>query len=102
MISSDKNQTYTKRAMFLSCLWTLLYRHEMLGDVAAILQGQVWRLVTFIIQPPQTNILFVVFVLLLYYMLGRQLELAWGTFRFNLYFCTGLFVLMYKKSKINY
>lgn len=30
MISSDKNQTYTKRALFLSCLWTLLNKHEML------------------------------------------------------------------------
>ena len=38
MTSSDKNQTYTKRALFLSLLWTRLNKHEMLGDVAAILQ----------------------------------------------------------------
>lgn len=59
-------------------------------DVGAILQGQVWRLVTFIIQPPQTDLIFVIFAMLLYYTLGRQLELVWGTFRFNLYFFTGV------------
>jgi len=59
-------------------------------DVEAILQGQVWRLVTFIIQPPQTNIIFVIITMLFYYTLGRQLELTWGAFRFNLYFFTGV------------
>ena len=56
----------------------------------AILHGQVWRLITFIVQPPNTNLLFVVFTLYLYYMIGRQLEFAWGVFRFNLYFFMGV------------
>ena len=59
-------------------------------NMAAILRGQVWRLFTFIIEPPSTSILFVVFVLLLYYMIGKELEYAWGTFRFNLYFFVGV------------
>lgn len=59
-------------------------------DAAAILRGQVWRIITFIIQPPNTNLLFVFFTLYLYYMIGRQLEYVWGTFRFNLYFFTGV------------
>lgn len=58
-------------------------------DAEAILQGQVWRLLTFIIQPPNTSLLFVVLTLYLYYIIGRQLELVWGAFRFNLYFFTG-------------
>lgn len=60
-------------------------------DMAAILRGQVWRLFTFLIQPPSTNLLFVVFTLMLYYMIGRTLEHVWGTFRFNLYFFMGAF-----------
>lgn len=56
----------------------------------AILHGEVWRLITFLIQPPSTNLLFVVFTLYLYYMIGRELEYAWGSFRFNLYFFTGV------------
>jgi len=58
-------------------------------DMAAILRGQVWRIFTFLIQPPSTNLLFVVFTLYLYYMIGRSLEYVWGTFRFNLYFFMG-------------
>lgn len=59
-------------------------------NAEAILHGQVWRIVTFMIQPPSTNLLFVVFVLYLYYMIGRQLEMSWGAFRFNLYFFAGV------------
>lgn len=59
-------------------------------DVNAILHGQIWRIVTFIIQPPQTNYIFMIFALYLYYMLGRELENTWGAFRFNLYFFAGM------------
>ncbi len=59
-------------------------------DAAKILRGQVWRIFTFIIQPPNTSIWFVIFTLYLYYMIGRQLEYVWGAFRFNVYFFTGV------------
>lgn len=60
-------------------------------NAGMILQGQVWRLVTFLIQPPDSSLLFVIFSLYLYYFIGRQLEYTWGTFRFNLYFFVGVF-----------
>lgn len=59
-------------------------------DASKILQGQIWRIVTFLIQPPSTSLLFVVFALYLYYMIGSSLENTWGAFRFNLYFFTGV------------
>lgn len=60
-------------------------------DVSAILHGQVWRLVTFIIMPPGNDLsLFVVFALYLYYILGINLERVWGAFRFNVYFFMGV------------
>lgn len=59
-------------------------------DMYAILHGQVWRLVTFIIQPPESSIIFMIFTLYLYYMIGRQLEYVWGSFRFNVYFFMGV------------
>ena len=34
--------------------------------------------------------MFVVFALYLYYMIGKALEYVWGTFRFNVYFFTGV------------
>ena len=39
-------------------------------DAGKILQGQIWRIVTFIIQPPSDSLIFIVFVLYLYYMIG--------------------------------
>ena len=59
-------------------------------DAQAILHGQIWRVVTFIIQPPSGSAIFIVFALYLYYMIGQQLEQAWGSFRFNLYFFSGM------------
>lgn len=59
-------------------------------DARAVLHGQIWRVVTFIIQPPSGSAVFIVFALYLYYMIGQQLEQAWGPFRFNLYFFSGM------------
>ena len=55
----------------------------------AILHGQVWRLVTWILVPEQTSIFFVIIVLYFYYSLGRTLEKNWGSFLFNVYFFSG-------------
>ena len=59
-------------------------------DIQKILQGQIWRLVTFLIQPPDSNIFFVLISVYLYYMIGTSLENAWGSFLFNLYFLMGI------------
>ncbi len=56
----------------------------------AILHGQIWRIVTFLIQPPSDSLIFIIFALYLYYMIGTQLERQWGAFRFNLYFFIGV------------
>ena len=57
-----------------------------------VLQGQFWRLISFIVVPPQTSILFIVFALYLYYVIGSGLESAWGSFRFNVYYFLGVIV----------
>ena len=58
-------------------------------DIEKVLQGQVWRLVTFIMQPPSMSF-WVLISLYMYYMIGNSLERAWGAFRFNLYFLSGI------------
>ena len=55
-----------------------------------VLQGQVWRLITFIFLPPASSPLFVLFVLYFYYFIGTSLEEVWGSFRFNLYYLFGI------------
>lgn len=62
-------------------------------DPHAILHGQIWRLVTWVISPPQTfNIFFTVIMLFFYFSLGTQLERVWGTWRYNVYIFTGMFL----------
>ncbi|MBQ2276870.1 MAG: hypothetical protein II331_09535 [Lachnospiraceae bacterium] len=55
-----------------------------------ILHGEVWRLVTFLLDPPTTSLIFIVFALLFYYNICSSLEAVWGAFRFNLYLFTGI------------
>ena len=57
---------------------------------AHIMEGQVWRLVTWVIVPPDVHWIFIIFLCLLYFRLGMALERTWGTFRFNLYFFSGM------------
>lgn len=59
-------------------------------DRDLILQGQVWRIISFIFLPPNSSTLFMVFALYLYYMIGTSLEHTWGSFRFNVYYFMGV------------
>lgn len=59
-------------------------------DRNMILQGQVWRVVTFLFVPEGGSI-FMLISLYLYWMMGSALEREWGTVKFNLfYLCTWL------------
>lgn len=62
-------------------------------DRTAILQGQIWRLITYPLTYSAGNVLLTLITLLCYYSLGRAMENVWGTFRFNLFYLTGI-VLM--------
>ena len=65
--------------------WLLLYFNRDL-----IMQGQVWRLITFIFLPPSGNLLWILFSLYFYYFLGTSLENHWGGARFNIYYGLGV------------
>jgi len=57
----------------------------------AILHGQIWRLITWLIVPPDTsNIFFVLIMLFFYYSIGTALERTWGTWRYNVYIFSGI------------
>ena len=55
-----------------------------------ILHGQIWRLITWILMPTDSNIIFLLIMMMFYYQLGTALERAWGTFRFNAYIIGGI------------
>ena len=58
-----------------------------------ILQGQVWRLFTYVLTYDTGNILTMLISLICYYTIGRALENSWGRFRFNLYYLTGVLMM---------
>ena len=53
-------------------------------NVTKILQGQVWRLITWIVYPPSTSspLWFVIAILFFYYPISASLEHTWGKFKF--------------------
>ena len=55
-----------------------------------ILHGQIWRLVSWILLPPPTSIIWAAIMFVLYYQLGTTLEQVWGAFRFNLFIFGGI------------
>ncbi len=56
----------------------------------AIIHGQIWRLVTWVLCPPGSLGIFTLIMLLCYYQLGTTLEKTWGTFLYNVYIFLGL------------
>ena len=67
-----------------------LYPYYFALDARAILNGQIWRLVTFLICPPASGLFLALITMYLYYSLGSTLERVWGTFRFNVFFFMGV------------
>ena len=59
-------------------------------DRDAVLAGEVWRVITFALLPPNSSPLFIIFSLYLYWMIGSALESEWGAFRFNVFYLTGM------------
>ena len=56
----------------------------------AILHGQLWRLVTFILVPMSENPFLLVLSLYFYYFIGDALEREWGPAKFTLYYLAGV------------
>ncbi|WP_294187967.1 rhomboid family intramembrane serine protease [uncultured Clostridium sp.] len=56
----------------------------------AVLNGEVWRLVTFIFVPSSYSIISFIFSVYFYYLAGTGLEHEWGEFKFNFYYFIGM------------
>lgn len=82
--------------LVLQLVQPYLYWQYLCLDANAIMHGQIWRIVTFLIYPPAlgssviTGVFFGVIALFLYYNLGQTLENIWGAFRFNVFFFMGV------------
>jgi hypothetical protein len=69
-------------------------RPDLIGSIALVpqkvLEGEVWRLVTFLFIAPIGNVIFAAFFWYLFYLMGSSLEVFWGIVRYNLYLLIGL------------
>ena len=64
-------------------------------DPYAILHGQIWRIVTWILVPPsESNLFFVLIMLYFYYSIGSTMERVWGKGRYNAYIFSGMFLMV--------
>jgi len=62
-------------------------------DRTAILQGQIWRLISYPLTFYNGNVLLMALMLYCYYSLGHAMETIWGTLRFNLFYLTGIVMM---------
>lgn len=59
-------------------------------DAAAILRGQLWRLVTWLVIPPSSLGIFTLLMLYVYYYIGTLMERTVGVYRYNVYLLGGM------------
>lgn len=75
-----------------------LYYSYLSLDIYRILHGQVWRLFTFLLYPSYTtgeawtNLIWFAVWALVYFQIGTSLEQMWGTFRFTLFYFSGVLI----------
>ncbi len=63
-------------------------------DKALILKGQVWRLVTYVLTyAPGSNPILILIGLYFFYHLSRHIEIVMGTFKFNLFYFSGILLM---------
>ncbi len=86
--------TYMVAAMAIVYVLDMLLTMDLMGNLLffrpLILEGQVWRAITFILLPPGTSPVMMLISLYCYYLLGNLLENVWGSFKLTLYYLVGI------------
>ena len=65
----------------------------LIFDRDAILQGQVWRLISYPLTYIMDSPILMLVSLFCYYSLGRAMENVWGTLKFNLFYLCGVVMM---------
>jgi membrane associated rhomboid family serine protease len=78
----------------MAMVWALSqWRPYVVGrlalDTDAVRRGEVWRLVTFLLIPPQSSPIWILVNLYFTWWVGSSLEQHWGAFKFNVYYFIG-------------
>lgn len=65
----------------------------LLLDPELICKGQVWRLFTWVCTVPQELSIFLIFMFMFYYWIGKTLENTFGSFRYNVFIFSGYLLM---------
>ena len=77
--------------VFIADIFMEYFVSDMLFlDWSRVMQGQVWRCLTFIFVPQSFTLLNFILGLYFYYMIGGALENEWGSFNFDCYYFLGM------------
>ena len=81
--------------MYFLTLFTESYAiyDYLVFDRALILQGQVWRLISYPLTYYVGNPMLMVLFMVCYYSIGRAMENSWGTLKFNLFYLCGIVMM---------
>lgn len=85
-----------KAVVLLNALTFLLitanpaYAEVLTLDPAKIMQGEVWRLVSYIFVPETRSVFWIFFALLFLWFLSTMLEDMWGPLRLNVFYLLGM------------
>lgn len=82
----------------LAVFLLILLIPDLLGKIMLIpqlvMQGEIWRVFTFILIPPNFDAFWILLTLYFYYVIGESLEHAWGAFKFNMYYLLGVIIVI--------
>ena len=62
----------------------------LMFDREAIFRGEVWRIISFIFIPQYDGLLYLAIGLYIDWLIGDALETEWGSFRFNVFYFSGI------------
>ena len=78
------------QVLFWSVSFFGLFKLERIALLpSAVLEGEAWRLFTFLLLPPNAQPVFIAFAWYIFYLMGSALEGYWGVFRYNLFIFLG-------------
>ena len=77
-------------AGYIIALAAPIMRQYLTLEPYYILHGQIWRIITFVFVPLDSNLFFLAVSLYFYYMIGSVLEREWGTAKFNVFYGLGV------------
>ena len=70
----------------------MVFMQYLLFSPWRILRGEIWRLITFVFIPTETNIFLFAIMQYFYYFIGSRLEADWGAGRFTIYYVSSVLI----------